>query len=143
MSSGWRTLWADVLSNSSGNLEESEDIKSCFRLLLRNRNSALSRVLQLLHDQPVHHVRHVSWNFAGRESELAVQQLVDVAQRVGEGVAEPSDGGGRIGVIGQLVLETLFLLWRRWRRRIPSGEESNTTMRRTLQLIFIKTFFLL
>lgn len=46
-----------------------------------------SRVLQLLHDEAVNHVRHVSWNFAGCESELAVQQLVDVAQRVGKSVA--------------------------------------------------------
>lgn len=46
-----------------------------------------SRVLQLLHDQAVNHVWHVSWNFAGCESELAVQKLVDVTQRVGKSVS--------------------------------------------------------
>lgn len=39
-----------------------------------------SHVLQLLHDEAVDHVRHVCGHFAGRESKLAVKQLVDVTQ---------------------------------------------------------------
>lgn len=38
------------------------------------------RVLQLLHDETVYHVRHVRWDLSGHKSKLAVEQLVDVAQ---------------------------------------------------------------
>lgn len=74
------------------------------------RSETHARVLQLLHDEPVDHVRHVGRDFARREPELAVQQLVDVTQGVGKSVAELSDGGGRIGVVRQLVLQALFFL---------------------------------
>lgn len=42
------------------------------------------RVLQLLHDEPVNHVRHVGGNFTRGEAELSVQEAVDVAERVGK-----------------------------------------------------------
>lgn len=69
-----------------------------------------SRVLQLLHDETVDHVRHVRWDFAGRESKLAVEQLVDVAQRVSESVLQPPASGGTVSLIRQFSPQTLLFL---------------------------------
>lgn len=66
---------------------------------------------------------HVGWNFARREPELAVQQLVDVTQGVGKSVAELPDGGRRIGVIGQLVLQALLFLQMHWKKKIQNKRE--------------------
>lgn len=73
--------------------------------------SSSLRVLQLLHDEAVDHVRHVGGDFAGREAELAVEQFVDVAQRVGESVSQLSPRGCPVRLIGQFFLKTLVLLW--------------------------------
>lgn len=69
-----------------------------------------SRVLQLLHDEAVDHVGHVRGDFAGRESKLAVEQLVDIAQRVGKSVLQLSGCGGTVSLIRQLSLQTLLFL---------------------------------
>lgn len=66
--------------------------------------------MKLLHDQTVDHVRHVGGDFARREAELAVKQLVDVSQRVGEGVLQLSPRCCTVGPVGQLSLQTLLLL---------------------------------
>lgn len=42
---------------------------------------------------------HVCRDFAGRESKLTVEDLVDVAQRVGESVPQLSGSGATVGLI--------------------------------------------
>lgn len=93
---------------------ESKTTTTCkaasFSFLWSRADQSDAHVLQLLHDETVDHVRHVGWDFARCETELAVQQLVDVTQGVGKSVVELSAGGGRIGVIRQLVLQAFFFL---------------------------------
>ena len=67
-------------------------------------------VLQLLHDEAVDHVGHVCGDFARREAELAVEQPVDVAQRVGKSVLQFSPRGSTAALVQQLPLKTLPLL---------------------------------
>lgn len=63
-------------------------------------------------------MRHVGGDFAGREAELAVEQLVDVAQRVGEGVPQPPAGGAAVRLVRQRPLQPLLFL-----RASTRGEE--------------------
>lgn len=69
-----------------------------------------SRVLQLLHDEAVDHVRHVCGDLAGRESKLAVEQLVDVAQGVGKSVLQPSSCGAAVDLKRHFSLQSLLFL---------------------------------
>lgn len=72
--------------------------------------SCYSHVLELLHDEPVDHVGHVGGDLAGGEAKLAVEQLVDVAEGVGEGVLQLPASGGAVCLVRQLSLQTLLLL---------------------------------
>lgn len=54
---------------------------------------------------------HVGGDFAGREAKLAVEQFVDVTQRVRKRVSQLSPGSRTIRLIGQFFLKTLDLLW--------------------------------
>jgi hypothetical protein len=87
------------LLRSSKLLTQSYDDISCY-----------SHVLELLHDEPVDHVGHVGGDLAGGEAKLAVEQLVDVAKGVGEGVLQPPASGGAVCLVRQLSLQTLLLL---------------------------------
>lgn len=53
---------------------------------------------------------HVCRNFAGRESKLTVEDLVDVAQRVGESVPQLSGSGTTVSLIRQRSKQTLPFL---------------------------------
>lgn len=112
MSSGCRTRWPDVLSNSSGKLKNQSRAALVFFLSTKTQHIDLkhSHVLQFLHNHPVDHVGHVCRDFAGREAKLAVEQLVDVAQRVCKSVPQLPADGGTVGFIRQLSLQALLLL---------------------------------
>ena len=101
----------------------------------------LSHVLKLLHDEPINHVGHVGRDFAGRESKLAVQQLVDIAQRIGEGVLQPPASGGAVRLVHELPCQTfIFLQGRGEHSQQPSNPSAQSQPENRSEMLISKHF---